>query len=156
MKELFFYHIPSKLFVLLIYTQMVLISACMHPRLFQVCATLWDTMDHSLPGSSVHGILQARILEWVSVPSFRGSSRPRDRTHICYVYLQWQKSSLPIAPLGKPWFLYTDFISYYLTAFSHCLYGFSIGSIMSFSFIIISSAKGDSFISFPNLCLISK
>ena len=34
-------------------------------------------MDHSLPGSSVHGILQAKILEWVAISSSRGSSRPR-------------------------------------------------------------------------------
>ena len=39
-------------------------------------------MDCSLPGSSVHGISQSRILEWVAVSSSRGSSRPRDRTHI--------------------------------------------------------------------------
>ena len=39
-------------------------------------------MDCSLPGSSVHGIVQARILEWVSMPSSRGSSRPRDRTWV--------------------------------------------------------------------------
>ena len=42
-------------------------------------------MDHSPPGSSVHGILQARILEWVAISSSRGSSWPRDRTHIPYV-----------------------------------------------------------------------
>ena len=42
-------------------------------------------MDCSPPGSSVHGILQARILEWVVMPSSRGSSQPRDRTHISYV-----------------------------------------------------------------------
>ena len=39
-------------------------------------------MDYSLPGSSVHGISQARILEWVALPSSRGSSWPRDQTHI--------------------------------------------------------------------------
>ena len=39
-------------------------------------------MDHSLPGSSVHGILQARILEWVAMSFSRGSSRPRDRTQV--------------------------------------------------------------------------
>ena len=39
--------------------------------------TLWDPMVCSLPGSSVHGILQARILEWVAMPSSRGSSQPR-------------------------------------------------------------------------------
>ena len=42
--------------------------------------TLCNPMDHSLPGSSVHGILQTRVLEWIAMPSFRGSSWPRDRT----------------------------------------------------------------------------
>ena len=41
-----------------------------------------DPMDCSQPGSSVHGILQARILEWVAIPSSRGSSRPRNRTQV--------------------------------------------------------------------------
>ena len=50
------------------------------------CVRLWATLwDCSLPGSSVHGILQARILEWVTVPSSRGSSWPRDRTSVCYI-----------------------------------------------------------------------
>ena len=44
-----------------------------------------NIMDCSLSGSSVHGMLQARILEWVIMPFFRGSSRPRDQTHISYV-----------------------------------------------------------------------
>ena len=43
----------------------------------QSCLTLWDPMECSLPGSSVHGILQARILEWVSVPSSTGSAQPK-------------------------------------------------------------------------------
>ena len=51
----------------------------------QSCPSLCDPMDCSLPGSSVHGILQARILEWVAMPSFRESSRLRDRTHVSYV-----------------------------------------------------------------------
>ena len=45
-----------------------------HAKLLQLCLTLCDPMDHSLPGSSVHWILQARILEWVAVPSSKGSS----------------------------------------------------------------------------------
>ena len=44
----------------------------------QSCPTLCDPMDHSLPGPSVHGILQARILEWIAMPFSRGSSGPRD------------------------------------------------------------------------------
>ena len=43
----------------------------------QMCPILCDPMDYSPPGSSVHGILQARILEWVAIPSSRGSSQPR-------------------------------------------------------------------------------
>ena len=46
----------------------------------QSCPTLWDSMDLSLPGSSVHGMLQTRILEWIAMPSSRGSSRLRDHT----------------------------------------------------------------------------
>ena len=47
-------------------------------RVPQLCPTLCDPMGCSLPGFSVHGILQARILEWVTVSFSRGSSRPRD------------------------------------------------------------------------------
>ena len=46
------------------------------------CPTLCDPIDCILPGSSVHGILQARILEWVAVPFSRGSSQHRDQTWI--------------------------------------------------------------------------
>ena len=44
----------------------------------QLCLTLCDPVDCSPPGSSVHGILQARILEWVAISLSRGSSRPSD------------------------------------------------------------------------------
>ena len=42
------------------------------------CLTHFDPMDRSLPGSSVHGIFQARILEWVAIPFSKGSSQPMD------------------------------------------------------------------------------
>ena len=48
----------------------------------QSCPTLWDPIDCSLSGSSVHGILQARILEWVAISFSRESSQPRDPTQI--------------------------------------------------------------------------
>ena len=48
----------------------------------QLCPTLWDPMDSSLPGSSDFEILQARILEWFAIPFSRGSSRPRDQTQV--------------------------------------------------------------------------
>ena len=49
----------------------------------QSCLTLCDPMDYSPPGFSVYGILQARILEWITMPSFRVSFRPRDWTLHC-------------------------------------------------------------------------
>ena len=49
---------------------------------FQSCQTLGDPMDCSPPGSSVHGTLQARILEWVAISFSSGSFRPKDRTQV--------------------------------------------------------------------------
>ena len=69
----------------------------------QSCPTLCDPMDCSLPGSSVHGFLQARILEWVAIPFSRGSSQPRDETwvlhcrHILY-HLYYEPSFQPYSP----------------------------------------------------------
>ena len=57
------------------------------------CPTLCDPMDYT-----VHGILQARILEWVAFPFSRGSSQPRDRTRFSAL----QVNSLPTEPQGKP------------------------------------------------------
>ena len=54
-------------------------------KLLQSCLTLWNPMDGSPPSSSVHGTLEARILEWVAIPFFRRSSRTRDRTHVSCV-----------------------------------------------------------------------
>ena len=51
----------------------------------QSCSTLCDPMDCSPPDSSVHGILQARILEWVAIPFSRGSSWPRDWTLVPHI-----------------------------------------------------------------------
>ena len=64
----------------------------------QSCPTLCDPINCSPPGSSAHGILQARILEWVAVPSSRGSSPRGDRTRVSCI----AADSLPSGPLGKP------------------------------------------------------
>ena len=63
----------------------VCVCMCVCVKLLQLWLTLCDPMDCSLADSSAHGILQARILEWVAMPFSRRSSRPRDRTHISYV-----------------------------------------------------------------------
>ena len=53
-------------------------SACVLAKSFQLCLTLGNPMDYNPPGSSVHGILQARILEWVAVLFSKDSSQFRD------------------------------------------------------------------------------
>ena len=59
---------------------------CMHAfSVTQLCPPLCAPMDCSPPASSAHGILQARILKWVAMPSSRGSSRPRDWTWVSWV-----------------------------------------------------------------------
>ena len=49
---------------------------CMCAKSLQLCLTLCDSMDCSPPGSSIHGILQAKILQWVAISSSKGSSQP--------------------------------------------------------------------------------
>ena len=48
----------------------------------QSCPTVCDPMDCSLPSSSIYGIFQARVLEWVAISFSRGSSQPRDQTQV--------------------------------------------------------------------------
>ena len=60
---------------------------CVHVcKVTQSCLTLCDPRDYSPPGSSVHGILQARTLEWVALPSSGGSSQPKDQTRVSYIF----------------------------------------------------------------------
>ena len=70
----------------------------MRAKSLQSCLILCDLMDCSPPGFSVHGILQARILEWVAVLSSRGSSPPRDQTHVSYVSCIGRQDLLPLEP----------------------------------------------------------
>ena len=65
--------------------------------------TLCDPLDCSPPGSSVHGIIQVRILEWVAMPSSRKSSLTQGSNLHVLCLLHWQASPLPQAPPGKPY-----------------------------------------------------
>ena len=67
-------------------------------KLTQSCLTLCDPMDYTLSSSSVHGILQARILKWVAVPFTGGSSQPGIRLRSP----ELRADSLPSEPPGKP------------------------------------------------------
>ena len=84
----------------------------------QSCPTLCEPMDCSPPGSFVHGIFQARILEWVANSSSRGSSRPTGPTHVSYIssigrqifyhwatweVLEYDYLSHFVETLRKPW-----------------------------------------------------
>ena len=80
----------------------------------QSCPTLCDPMDCSLPGSSLHGILQARVLEWVAISFSRGSSWPRDWTQVSRIpgrrFNLWAISLCKIASLliisESQWFVF--------------------------------------------------
>ena len=67
-----------------VYRQMSKITkeAVVFVLVFKLCLTPCNPMDHSLPDSSVHGISQERMLEWVAIPFSRGSSQPRDGTQV--------------------------------------------------------------------------
>ena len=67
----------------------------------QLCLTLYDPMDCSLLGSSVHGIFQARILEWVAISFSRRPSRPRIEPRSPTLYTD----ALPSGPPGKSQYL---------------------------------------------------
>jgi len=67
----------------------------------QLCPTLCDHIDCSLPGSSVFGTFQARILEGIAISFSRGSSRPRDQTRVSHVSCT-ASGFFPAEPLGKP------------------------------------------------------
>ena len=82
---------------------------CCCSSVAQSCPTPCDTRDCSPPGSSVHAILQARILEWVAMPSSRGPSQPRDWARvscvgrqILYHWAPWEVSSGTLAIYPRP------------------------------------------------------
>ena len=70
--------------------------------LWQLCLTLFDPRDCSPPGSSVHGIFQASLLEWVAILYSSGSFQPRDPTWVSCVSCNGRWIFLPWAPPGKP------------------------------------------------------
>ena len=81
------------------------ISLCVRAKVLQSCLTPWDPMNCSPPGSSVHGILQARILAWVAIASSRGSSHPGFKPRSPAL----QADSLPSEPPVKGrWYLKAD------------------------------------------------
>ena len=71
----------------------------MHAKLLQSSLTLCDPVNYSLPGPSVHWILQARVLEWVAIAILQGVFLTQG-SNPCFSLLHWQVGSLPLAPPG--------------------------------------------------------
>ena len=67
----------------------VCVCAHTHARLVSQSCPVCDPMDCSLSGSSLHGVLQARILEWVAIAFSRGSSQPRDQMQVSCIAGRW-------------------------------------------------------------------
>ena len=95
----------------------------------QSCPSLRDPMDCSLPGSSVHGIFQARVLEWVAISFSRGSSRRRDWTQVshtagrCFTLWATREGEIKITILIKLLVIWQRF---------HCCYRSSFNLLLGF------------------------
>ena len=108
--------------------QKTTMKSCVNAKLLQSCPTLCNPVDHSLPGSSVHRILQATILEWVAILSSRGPFWPRDRTHVsCISHIAG--GFFTIEPQGKPMNSSTSYNKFYLI-YHNSFYTLDIKKIM--------------------------
>ena len=94
----------------------ICVSVCVCVYMYVLsCVWLCNLMDCSLPGSFVHGISQARILEWVAISGFRGSSWPRAQKPLRLHLLNWQVDSLPLCHLGSTIYIYIHIYIYIYT-----------------------------------------
>ena len=85
---------------------------CTHAKSLQLCPTLCDPMDYSPPGSSDHGILQAKLLEWVAISFSRGSSLSKDWTYVSCIsciarWIIYHQFHLVVQLLSRVWFFAT-------------------------------------------------
>ena len=113
-------------------------------QVVQSCPTLCDPMDCSLPGSSVHGIFQATVLEWIAISFSRGSSQPRDQTLVsCIVdrhFTVWTTREIPMLFITTILSLLTGFIFPRLTDIYHFCLRFS--KILVFLILLSGKAYG--------------
>ena len=104
------------------------VSHCVGVLVAKSCLTLCDPMDCSLPGSSVHGILQKRILEWVAVPFSRGSSWPWDSTQVSWIadrfFTIWATKEAQYVPLAIYFKHGSVYMSVLLSQFICCVHKF--------------------------------
>ena len=121
---------------------------------------LCDPMDGSPPGSSVRGILQARILEWVAISSFRGSSRPRNQTRVSCIAGRFFATEPPGKPIRSHTFLFCFYFilkycclqccaNFCCTAVTHLYTNIHSLLILFFHFMVYSRRFG-----YKSLCYI--
>ena len=90
-KKYFSFHkfisVTNKILILTVYkyNSTLNYSRCVCVKVAQLCPTLSDPVDWGLPGSSIRGILRARILEWIPIPFSRGSPQLRDQTWVSHI-----------------------------------------------------------------------
>ena len=101
-------HYLALSFTLFAFLYLFLCALCVCVQSLSCARLFCNPMDYSLPSSSVKGIFQAGIFEWIAMPSSRGSSLSRDQTYIS-CFLHWQMSSLPLSHLGSPCLSLLDF-----------------------------------------------
>ena len=99
MLTIYIFYCSINMWILLLKrVSIILLPTCMHAKSLQSCLTLCKPIDHSPPGSSAHGILQARTLEWVAIPSPSMYSRLRDRTCVSFIagrfFTHWATSEV--------------------------------------------------------------
>ena len=124
LKQLYRFLIPTASFLLFL-----CLTYCLCVFVAQSCPTLCDRMDCSLPGSSVHGILQARILEWVAIPFSRGPSK-FDPGIIKLRSATQQTDSLPSEPPGKAWWIWILNCHFFLFGSRSCLPNWPLSQLL--------------------------
>ena len=112
----------TKAWLMLEFRMRLRVYACVCDQSLQLCLTLCNLMDCSLPGSSVHGILQARILEWVAMPSSRGSSGPRNQNPNLLCLLLCRQILYSWATVEAPQHLYCKMNSKWLLKLAFSLF----------------------------------
>ena len=108
--------LPTSQVLAVMHFNLIFLHCMYHPMILslhvcliaQSCPILCDPLDYNPPGSSVHGFLQARILEWIAISSSRGSSRCRDLPLLCL--LHWRQILYLLSHEGSPGTLCSCFI----------------------------------------------
>ena len=122
-------HLWVYLWTLFLHSTDLFVYPCMCAKSLQSCPTLCHPTGCSPRGSSLHGILQTRILKWVTMPSSRGSSWPRDQTRVSYLSCIGKHVLYHKCCLGSPLSNLTSIIIFDYNNLSQILKSSSVSSL---------------------------